>query len=625
MSDFKKLNLNIKILNALEKKGYTHPTPIQLQAIPHLLEGKDLLGIAQTGTGKTAAFALPILDNLFKSENSVQHSNVRALILTPTRELATQINDNIKLYGEDLNLKSGVIFGGVGIDNQIRLAKNGFDILIATPGRLLDLINQGVIKFSQLEIFVLDEADRMLDMGFINDVKKIIAKLPKQRQTLFFSATMPKDVAVLANSILNNPVRIEVTPESTTVEKIDQKINFVDKANKSLLLKSIIENESADSLFLVFSQTKHKANRIAAFLENNRIKSAAIHGNKSQGAREKALEGFRSGEIKVLVATDIAARGIDIAGITHVINYELPNHPESYVHRIGRTGRAGRAGSAISFCDNSELLLLKDIEKTIQMKLPIDDTHPFHGVKASASQRSLLSENERPKSGYKNNGSSRQKFNFEGSRSRFNSDSNGERPTRFNDRDKFSFSNNRSKRTDFGDRKSFNEEGREGRSERSSFKKTSENKFDNRPSKGSKFRFFDKSKSRFEGDDSRPKRSRFNDDKRDNLGSDNSRDYRKSKRDFGDKKFGNRSFFEKDYSEGRKPKFGSRFGKSGDRNRRRDEDRRKFDDSENGSNSDFSRKQKSGSEKKFGSGFGAKLKRFGSKIGKFGAKKTKRF
>lgn len=403
MSSFKNLNLSPQILSALEKKGYTNPTPIQLQAIPHLLEGKDLLGIAQTGTGKTAAFALPILDNLFKSAKSVQHSNVRALILTPTRELATQINDNIKLYGEDLNMKSGVIFGGVNMNNQIRAAKSGFDIVVATPGRLLDLMNQGVIRFSQLEIFVLDEADRMLDMGFIHDVKRIIAKIPKQRQTLFFSATMPKDVAILANSILKDPVKIEITPESTTVEKIDQKINFVDKGNKPLLLKSIIENEGVDSLFLVFSQTKHNANRITQFLEEQKISSAAIHGNKSQAAREKALDGFRSGEIKVLVATDIAARGIDIAGITHVINYELPNNPESYVHRIGRTGRAGREGIAISFCDSSEGSLLRDIEKIIKIKLPIDETHPFHGVKATASTRSALPERERPKSGYRSN------------------------------------------------------------------------------------------------------------------------------------------------------------------------------------------------------------------------------
>ncbi len=401
MPHFKNLNLSTKILSALTKKGYITPTPIQKQSIPPILEGKDLLGIAQTGTGKTAAFALPILDNLFKSGNRVNPNNVRTLILTPTRELASQIADNIKLYGEDLPFKSGVIFGGVNISNQIRALKRGVDILVATPGRLLDLMNQGHLSFSQLEIFVLDEADRMLDMGFINDVKKIIAKLPKQKQTLFFSATMPKDVAILANSILKDPVKVEVTPESTTVEKIDQRVNLVEKANKPLLLQSIIEEQGNKSLFLVFSKTKHGANRIVEFLDKQSIKVAAIHGNKSQSAREKALDSFRQGKIKVLVATDIAARGIDIAGITHVINYDIPNHPESYVHRIGRTARAGREGIAISFCDRSERDLLRAVEKLIKLKLPVDETHPFHNVKASAAVKSSLDVRERPKSGYK--------------------------------------------------------------------------------------------------------------------------------------------------------------------------------------------------------------------------------
>jgi ATP-dependent RNA helicase RhlE len=401
MSNFQNLKLSAKILDALTSKGYTTPTPIQLQAIPHLLEGKDLLGIAQTGTGKTAAFALPILDNLSKTAKKVSPNNVRALILTPTRELASQIADNIKLYGLDLGFRCGVIFGGVSINNQIKAAKQGFDILVATPGRLLDLINGNYLVFSQLEIFVLDEADRMLDMGFIGDVKKIITKLPKQRQNLFFSATMPKNVAVLAGSILNNPVRVEVTPESTIVKKIDQRINLVEKANKPLLLKSIIDNSDPSDLFLVFSKTKHGANRITESLEKQSIKVAAIHGNKSQSARESALEGFRQGKLKALVATDIAARGIDIVGITHVINYDIPNHPESYVHRIGRTARAGRDGIAISFCDNSEKDLLKDIEKLIKIKLPVDESQPFHGVKASGEAKSSLDARDRPKSGYK--------------------------------------------------------------------------------------------------------------------------------------------------------------------------------------------------------------------------------
>ncbi len=401
MLNFNKLLLNPIIIAALAKKGYTEPTPIQQQSIPHLLQGRDLLGIAQTGTGKTAAFALPILNNLAKNKIQPQANNVRALILTPTRELASQIVDNIKLYGQDLGLRYAVIFGGVGINGQIKIVKNGLDIIVATPGRLLDLINQGHLKFSQLEIFVLDEADRMLDLGFIADVKKIILKLPKTRQSLFFSATMPKDVAILADSILENPVRVEVSEQSSTVDKIDQRINLVEKANKPLLLKSTIENEDKSSLFLVFARTKHGANRIVEFLEKQSIKVAAIHGNKSQAAREKALGSFRQGEIRVLVATDIAARGIDVAGITHVINYDIPNHPESYVHRIGRTARAGKEGVAISFCDNSELELLRSIEKLIKLKLRIDESHIFHGVKPSIEAKRLLDNKDRPKSGYR--------------------------------------------------------------------------------------------------------------------------------------------------------------------------------------------------------------------------------
>ena len=388
MSDFKTLNLSIKILDALDKKGYANPTPIQKMAIPHLLKGKDLLGIAQTGTGKTAAFALPILDNLIKSNHKVRPNHIRTLILTPTRELASQIADNIELYGRDLDLTHQVVFGGVSVNNHIKAMKKGFDILVATPGRLLDLVSQKHILFNQLEILVLDEADRMLDMGFINDVKKIISKLPKTRQTLLFSATMPKDIASLAQTILNNPARVEVTPQATTVEKIDQKINLVAQSNKKLLLKSILNKEEVKSV-LVFSRTKHRANRIVEHVEKESITVAAIHGNKSQGARERALSGFRQGDIRVLVATDIAARGIDIPAITHVINYDIPADPESYVHRIGRTARAGREGIAISFCDSSELSLLKEIEKIIKFKIPVDETHPFHGVKASEESKEL--------------------------------------------------------------------------------------------------------------------------------------------------------------------------------------------------------------------------------------------
>ncbi|MDX2083255.1 MAG: DEAD/DEAH box helicase [Rickettsiales bacterium] len=384
MTNFQNLNLNPKILSALESKGYNTPTPIQLQAIPHLLEKKDLLGIAQTGTGKTAAFSLPIIHNLFDSNISVKSGGVRALILTPTRELASQIAENIDAYGKDLNLRHCVIFGGVSEKPQINSLQRGVDILIATPGRLLDLATQGYIRFMQLEILVLDEADRMLDMGFINDIKKIIARIPERRQTLFFSATMPKTIADLADSILKDPIKIEVTPQSTTVERIDQKINFVERGNKLALLKRILKQDDAKSV-LVFSKTKHGANRVEEFLEKNSISVAAIHGNKSQSAREKALASFRDGKVQVLIATDIAARGIDVPSISHVINYDIPMDPESYVHRIGRTARAGRQGVAISFCDPSEIKLLQAVEKTIKFKIPVDETHEFHGVAAPIS------------------------------------------------------------------------------------------------------------------------------------------------------------------------------------------------------------------------------------------------
>jgi ATP-dependent RNA helicase RhlE len=381
MSSFKSLNLLPSILEALEKKGYVTPTPIQQMSIPHLLAGGDILGIAQTGTGKTAAFSLPILQLLASKKVKTKSARMRCLILTPTRELASQIEDNIKTYAKGLNLKSAVIFGGVSPKPQIKKLVSGTDIIIATPGRLLDLMGDGYILFDQLEAFVLDEADRMLDMGFINDVKKIINKLPSKRQTLLFSATMPQDIAELSKKLLNNPKRVEVTPESTTVEKIDQKINFVEKANKPKLLLSILKNKRLKHV-LVFTRTKHGANRVVKYLEKEEISAAAIHGNKSQGAREKALNGFRMGKIRVLVATDIAARGIDVSSITHVINFNLPDDPKSYVHRIGRTARAGRKGIAISFCDPSEKGLLKDIEKCIQSKIPVDEEHEFHGVPA---------------------------------------------------------------------------------------------------------------------------------------------------------------------------------------------------------------------------------------------------
>jgi len=378
MSNFQNLNLHPEIVSALEKKGYLTPTPIQSQAIPHLLEGKDLLGIAQTGTGKTAAFALPILNFLFAHKRQVGPNQIRSLILTPTRELATQIADNISLYGEKLGLKHAVIFGGVSEVNQIKELKNGLDIVIATPGRLLDLMSQGYVRLSQVEIFVLDEADRMLDMGFINDVQKIISKLPKERQSLLFSATMPDTISRLANSILKNPIKVEITPQSTTVERINQKVFLVEKSNKLALLLDVLVKPDVVAA-LVFCRTKHGADKVVAYLQKYGVSVLAIHGNKSQSAREKALGSLREGKIKVLIATDIAARGIDVSSISHVINYDIPVDPESYVHRIGRTARAGREGVAISFCDPLENLLLRAVEKAIRMKIPVDTSHPFHG------------------------------------------------------------------------------------------------------------------------------------------------------------------------------------------------------------------------------------------------------
>ena len=377
MSKFSSLNLLPEILEAVKNKGYTETTPIQGQAIPHLLEGRDLLGIAQTGTGKTAAFSLPILDRLGRNEKRARGKRARCLILTPTRELASQIDDNIKTYGQNLGVKTALVFGGVGKSAQIHSMEGGVDILVATPGRLLDLMAQGHIFLDQLEVFVLDEADRMLDMGFIHDVKKVVAKLPAKRQTLLFSATMPSDIAKLASTLLKDPARVEVTPESSTAERIAQKAHYVSKENKNDLLVEILKDQEIQSV-LVFTRTKYGADRVVKKLIQSNIEAAAIHGNKSQGQRERALGAFRSEEIRVLVATDIAARGIDIPQVSHVINFNPPEDPKSYVHRIGRTGRAGREGVAISFCEETEINLLKDIEKHIKLKIPLDCNHPFH-------------------------------------------------------------------------------------------------------------------------------------------------------------------------------------------------------------------------------------------------------
>lgn len=373
---FNELSLIAPLLQNLESAGYHTPTPIQAQTIPILLAGDDLLGIAQTGTGKTAAFSLPILQYLVNHPHRAAPCEPRVLILSPTRELSSQINENIEKYGQGLRLKSTVIFGGVGQAKQVAALRGGLDILVATPGRLLDLMNQGYLRLDQVEIFVLDEADRMLDMGFIHDIKKVIAKLPLQRQTLLFSATMPDEISKLAHKILKNPKRVEVTPPSTTVERIEQKVIFVSKNDKYQLLRQILAGENVE-LTLVFTRTKHGANKIVDYLTFHKIDSAAIHGNKSQSAREAALDNFKKGKIKVLIATDIAARGIDVQGVSHVVNFDLPVDAESYVHRIGRTARAGKDGDAISFCDESERDALSRIQRTIGLKLQTDS---FKGV-----------------------------------------------------------------------------------------------------------------------------------------------------------------------------------------------------------------------------------------------------
>jgi ATP-dependent RNA helicase RhlE len=376
LADFASLNLVEPLMQAVTESGYTKPTPIQAQSIPALLEGHDLLGLAQTGTGKTAAFVLPMLQRMMANRKQPQPKSMRALILTPTRELAVQINDSIKTYGRHLPLRSTVIFGGVGSVPQVNTMRRGIDFVVATPGRLLDLMNQGHVTLSSVEFFVLDEADRMLDMGFIRDIRKIVGSLPARRQTLLFSATMPHDVADLANSLLTKPKRVEVVPQSTTAERIDQIVYMVPKANKRRLLAELLNGEGV-TRSIVFTRTKRGADRVSEQLERDGIRSAAIHGNKGQSARQTALGSFRNGSVKVLVATDIAARGIDIDNISHVVNYDLPLEPESYVHRIGRTARAGATGIAISLCDGEERSLLRDIEKTVRMKIPVVDDHPL--------------------------------------------------------------------------------------------------------------------------------------------------------------------------------------------------------------------------------------------------------
>ncbi len=388
---FKSLKIIEPILQSLQEEGYSAPTAIQAQAIPIALEGTDLLGCAQTGTGKTAAFAIPIIQLLTVNQSFDKRKKVRSLILTPTRELAIQIGESFKNYGRHTKLAYTVIFGGVNQFSQTQALQRGVDILVATPGRLLDLMNQGFITLKDVEIFVLDEADCMLDMGFIHDVKKVLAALPRKRQTLFFSATMPPEIVKLADTILNNPKKVAITPGSPTVDIIDQFIYFVDKGNKTALLIDVLRDTNIKSA-LVFMRTKHGADKVVKELLRNNIKAEAIHGNKAQNARQRALANFKDQTTRVLVATDIAARGIDVDEMEFVINYEMPNVSETYVHRIGRTGRAGAKGTAYSFCDAEEKAYLKDIEKLIRKKIPVIDEHPFplidhHPVKAPKQQQ----------------------------------------------------------------------------------------------------------------------------------------------------------------------------------------------------------------------------------------------
>jgi ATP-dependent RNA helicase RhlE len=375
VTQFTDLGLSKKLLDAVTQEGYTIPTPIQAQAIPALLEGKDLLGIAQTGTGKTAAFALPMLELISRHTERVAKGHVRALILTPTRELAAQIGESFKTYGKYTKASRAVVFGGTSIGKQVEACRQGLDILVATPGRLVDLIERRAISLSKVEIFVLDEVDQMLDLGFIHAIRRIVALLPHKRQNLFFSATMPKEIAGLAAGLLHNPVRVEITPVATTAERVNQSVIHVDQPGKQAVLNDLLKDNNMTRT-LVFTRTKHGADKVVRGLHAAEYSASAIHGNKSQANREKALAGFKAGKILVLVATDIAARGIDVDGVSHVINFDLPHVPESYVHRIGRTARAGAEGHAIALCAGDERSLLRDIERTIRMPIPVT-VHPL--------------------------------------------------------------------------------------------------------------------------------------------------------------------------------------------------------------------------------------------------------
>jgi len=417
MADFIELGLIKQLQRALSAEGYVSPTPIQVKSIPHLIKGRDLLGIAQTGTGKTAAFVLPMLQSLtLSSMDQKKSKNPRALILTPTRELAIQIGDSIAIYGKFLDIDSTTIFGGVAQNKQVKVLKNGVDILVATPGRLLDLISQKLLSLNEVQIYVLDEADRMLDMGFIHDVQKITKQIPAERQTLLFSATMPNTVAKLAVGLLTNPIKIEIAIQSTVAERIDQRVLFVKKSNKRNLLSTILEDKDIMRA-LVFTRTKHGANRVAKHLEQNHIQSGVIHGNKSQNTRQEALKGFKDGTLRILVATDIAARGIDVDNITHVINFDLPNDPETYVHRIGRTARAGASGQAISFCDEEEREHLFAIEKSIRKLVDVEVDHPYHAQHVEDATKSTVSQKNK-KSARKPHGDKSRKKSYRNKKSR---------------------------------------------------------------------------------------------------------------------------------------------------------------------------------------------------------------
>ncbi|ADY27898.1 ATP-dependent RNA helicase RhlE [Cellulophaga lytica] len=420
---FKNLGLSNNLLKAIDKKGYTTPSPIQEKAIPPVLEGKDVLASAQTGTGKTAGFTLPLL-HLLSEQKALRHRPVRALILTPTRELAAQIFANVKEYSEFLDLRSAVIFGGVNQKPQIANLKRGMDVLVATPGRLLDLHNQRFLSLDKVEIFVLDEADRMLDMGFLRDIERVMKLIPAKRQNLMFSATFSKDIKKLAHGILNNPIQVEATPENTAVEVIKQKVYRVAKGKKTGLIIKLISDGNWQQV-LVFTRTKHGANNLCKKMSSKGISAAAIHGNKSQGARTKALDGFKKGTLRVLVATDIAARGLDIPLLPHVINYEIPNISEDYVHRIGRTGRAGASGEAVSLVSADETTYLKDIQKLIGMQIPVEIVEGFE-PDPNASTKPI-------KQGQRNNRSRSSSSKPKGGASK-NNTSNNRRPKRNNDR-----------------------------------------------------------------------------------------------------------------------------------------------------------------------------------------------